>query len=412
MKTPSLMTVALIILLTMLVALPWLLADAFAPLRPSPLAETVTVYSITEAAFLTRDAQLEMSATSVIYTLPPLDDEPLPGDPDYTPPAISAQSASNRGLDDYNVRISLQSTATMVSAISSEPLERYSCPSPTTLMFGLFPPNIAFNVLGWNTDFDNVTYFLIEDEPNKPQVWLRVPDLTRIEFSENYLELPSFACRTYTARGTLQSTVVSPDESSPNPGTPTIPLPRIATATAPPPVPIQLTITDTDAEQQVLDSVPQLLSPQISITPDGIEIRGFVDLPGPLGTTIRGDLVIFGQLVQDGTDLRMELSSVSVAGRDITETEDGQIVENTINNWLSSLLIRRDVESFSLDDGMLVIHALERQTSAFPTSQPTQTATIIPEIIGTSSNTTPVSPTQQQYTATLRLVTATPRGGG
>lgn len=383
------------------------MATLFAPLRPPVFEETATMYFVTESAYLTREAALELSATSEMMTLPPEDLEPMPGDPDYTPPPSITPLSSSSGLSEVRL-IQLRVTESTVTGISSRPLERHSCPSPSAHISGQFPPNQAFRVLGWNVDLDNITYLLIEDDPTKPQVWLRIPDLTVVQTSHNYLDTPTIACRTYVLQtsqtlGPVTATV----SNAPNgtAATAAIPLPQIASATPPAPTSLRLEITEQDAVQQVLESVPELHNPEIEIHPEYIEIRGNIDLPGPLGTTIKGDVVINAELVQEDADLRVAIRSVSVAGRDITNTDDARQVENTINNWLNTLLIRRDVQSFEMREALLIINVLERQFSVFP-ELPEQTeesnaTTIIPSaspivtitlLVSTVTSTQPTTP--------------------
>jgi hypothetical protein len=400
-----------------LAVFPWIVANLNSPLLPSVFEETATIYFVTESAYLTREAALELSATSEMMILPSDDDEPMPGDPDYTPPSTSTPMSSSGASE--TLLVQLRVTPSTFTGISSRPLERYSCPSPAAHISGQFPPNHVFSILGWNVDLDNVTYLLIEDEPSQPQVWLRIPDLTSIEMSSNYLETPAITCRTYIAQITqspeqITATMTVTMESIT--ATATIPLPRIASATPPPPVLARLEITEQDAIQQVMESVPELRDPVIEISPDGLEIQGYINLPGPLGTTIRGDVVINAELVQEDTKLRVAIQSVTVAGRNITNTEDGQQVENTINNWLNILLVRRDLQSFELLDGLLIIDVLERQFSEFPQSaeqndEPTN------EMVATPSSTTvltlvvsTVTPSQPTTPLPMWTQTASPTG--
>ncbi|MAS33633.1 MAG: hypothetical protein CL610_06490 [Anaerolineaceae bacterium] len=367
MKRSSVLWIVGIVLLLVLALLPWLISAAFAPLRPAIFEETVTVYSVTEGAFLTREAALELSATSEMITLPPEELEPLPGDPDYTPPASWTPASFSQQTGVQLVQLSVtQATMTGISAL---PLDRHSCPSPYAHISGPFPPNQAFLVLGWNVDLDGVVYLLIEDDQKERQVWLQIPDLTAVTLSGNYLETPAITCRTYIIETSetpeLAATPVVP-ETGDAAAAATIPLPRIASATPPPPIAVRLEITEQDAIQQVQDSVPELRDPQIEISPEGLQIHGYIDLPGPLGTTLQGDVAITAELVQQDSDLRVNITSVTVAGQDLTGTEDGQQVENTINNWFNRLFIRRDLQGFELQDGLLLIDVLERQYSEFP----------------------------------------------
>lgn len=430
MKRPTRLWIGSIVLLLGLTLLPWILAVQFGPLRPIVFEETATLYFVTENAYFTREAALELSATSEMMTFPPEDLEPLPGDFDYTPPPSQTliSSSGDRGTRLVQFRIE-QSIAV---GISLTPLERYNCPLSSSHISGLFPPNQEFQILGWNVDLDNVTYLLISDNPDELQIWLRVPDLSVIDTSVNYLETPTIACRTYTTRATSITELPATVEVATNGSasiTATLPLPQILSATPPPPVPVHLEITEEDAIQQVQDSVPELHNPQIEITPQNLDIQGYIDLPGPLGTTIKGDLIINADIVQEDTDLRVVVRSVTVAGRDITNTEDGQRVESTINNWVRELLVRRDVQSFEMLDGLLIIEVLERQFSIFPelpeiteqseypidiiapTETPTPSPTLTPTLIITTATMAP-EPTQLPIWTQTPSATRTASNGG
>lgn len=361
-----------ILLLALMTLFPWIIGSLYAPLRPSVLEETATAYFVTESIYFTREAELELSATSQMITLPPEDYEPLPGDPDYTPPASSYSRHSDFLL------VQVYATQVLFTGVSSLPLERFSCPSPSALIGGQFPPNQQFTAIGWNVDLDNITYLLIRDEPSLQQIWLRIPDLTAVQLSGNYLDLPAITCRTQVIYATPSHEQATAAVSDGTLSTPTIPPPRIASATPPPPEQVRLEITEQDAIQQVQESVPELSDPQIEFSPDNLQIRGNIDLPGPLGTTIQGNMDIIADLVQEDVDLRVVLRSVTVAGRDITNTPDGRQVENTINHWLDSLLIRRDLQTFEMLDGVLILEVLERQFSEFVAPQPTEEETSTP----------------------------------
>jgi hypothetical protein len=388
MKQPKGCWIGGVVVLIVLAAFPWLIANLYAPLRPPVFEETATMYFVTESALFTREAERELNATSIMITLPPEDLEPMPGDPDYTPPPSRDPGASSH--DSEVVLVQMQTTRVPLTGSSALPLERYSCPSPSAQINGQFPPNQVFVVLGWNVDLDNVTYLLIEDEPAKRQVWLRIPDLTVVRMSDNYLNTPAITCRTYVAETPTFGLVTATPDGIDVPATSvtsSVPLPRIATVTLPPPVQRLIEITEAEAVQQIKESVPELKDPEIELSPEGAIIRGSLDLPGPLGTTIVGAVLINTELVQVDGELQAAVSLITVAGRDITGTEDGKVVESAINAWLKGLLIRRDLRAFELRDGVLLLDVLERQFSEFPelsqatadalteTARPTQTFT-------------------------------------
>lgn len=420
--------------LLVILIVPVAIGAAFMPLIPPHLGATVTAYFPTEAAYQTAEVIAEFRATSVTELLP-MDD--FGNEPTIAPAdligTITSQAATIEGMNSALTpaqpvsyrRVLLQATSDLLIATSAPPnttvvtgsasadLPLYSCPSADSAQVGTLPTGTTFNVLGYGVDFlaaDEAIYLLIDHRSPTEQVWVR-HDETIITLSTPYRDVftRGLSCGSDPAR---------------DPATGAIPLPAIATATLPPPVSEQIIITEQEAQTQIAANVAELREPVITINADGnIIINGVIDLPLPLGATLAGQVEIVGQLVQENTDLRMDVSRVVVAGRDITGDPEGQQVENAINGWLTQLLVQRDVTAFAVDEDVIVVQTMRYfgarpevsasvETTPTTSSTPINTPTLVfATIVATPTNTLVVrvaSPIPVVTSVPLTVSTATP----
>ena len=186
---------------------------------------------------------------------------------------------------------------------------------------------------------------------------------------------------TFTPTG-LASTVAPPATSTavasvtgtlPTP-TATIKLPLIKTATPPPPQAKHIDLTDAEASVQVQKANPDIQSLQVFFTPDGVKITGSVQVAAPLGQTVSAGLEIVGQFVLIDGKLQLKVASVKVNGGDAPDRVAQ--AESFVNNWLIDYLVRRQVQAFKTEQGVLRLDVLEYQTSKFPTPMATLDGTI------------------------------------
>ncbi len=432
-----------IVLLLIAVLLPWIIASTAAPLQPPELAETVTAYFPTEFAYLTQDALLEFSATSVMSTLPPeFEDEngdedasagtfllvSAPAQVDSNSLTVTALAQTIEALEGGVAPLELTMTAQMatiaalqnpdvspssglivadddapLTGTATAPINLYTCPSDSAQQTETLTVGAVFPIYGYSIDFmsdDEAVYFLIAHHSVTDQRWVKF-DERSITLSADYTTVfdRGLACGSAPSIGGTRLEITPP---------------IIATATDLPPVLETLIVTEADAQAQLTRDVPELREPTIDITSDNIVITGIIDLQLPLGARLAGDVTIIGALVQDGTALRFEVESVVAAGRDVTNDEEGQQVENAVNQWLVQLLIARDVISFTQTDDTLTVGTL-RYFSARPTLNASDVPTITPQV-GTVVPTRPltvVTATPINTTATplpIRNATATPEG--
>lgn len=384
-KTRSCTTVLAVVFLVVLALIPWAINASSAPLRPPELEQTALLYATTEVYYTTRQAAEERAATSIFETLPP----------------------ENNGSGQLGVATSTPKTEsgdfpTKISGISPDELSLYRCPFPSDLLGDRLPANQKFTVLGWNIDADGNNYFLIEDDPTRNQVWIQYgPTVVIVQpynFDPRHPELlfpKGSGCRTWTTNALALATP-SPALISLSP-TPTISLPTIKTATPLPPEQVRVELTEEDAAAQIEEDIPDLNNPKVHFSPDGIQITGDVKLSTVLGN-ISGEVEIVGQLETRNKKLFMNITSLTARGKDYTDKDERRQVEDAVNNWLAKLLIRREVQSFELQEGLLIINVLERQESILPTLP----ATLAEEVIS-------VSPTPTIPLPEARPITITPR---
>jgi hypothetical protein len=426
----------MITVLIALVVVPWLLVSAFNPLQPPELAETVTAYYPTEHTFLTQDVQREFDAPSVMSTLPPEEfDDPLPPEGESIAQQVSYVAQDNPAgtlaalqstidalttpaVDPVQMTMtSLQATInSLQSGVQPTPtapvqgdaplygtannnLELYRCPDSDQVREGSIVTGTRFPILAYSIDFNSANedvYFLTEHRSGDDQVW--------VKFSERAIGLER-DYRDVFQRGLTcgSAPVITRLEITP---------PGIATTTPLPPVVEVMTVTQDEAREQISRDVPQLRNPNISIVPEKILITGLIDITLPLGVRLDGDVLIEGELVQEGTSLRVNVTSIIAAGRDETGGDAREQVENAINQWLVQLLVQRDVLSFSQTEGVLSIVTL-RYFSARPTANPSEiapmTATPAEPTVSRALIVATATP-DMRMTVTLRVATATPQG--
>ncbi len=166
--------------------------------------------------------------------------------------------------------------------------------------------------------------------------------------------------------------------------TATIKLPMIETATPPPPKAKHIDLTDAEASAQVQKANPDIQNLQVFFTPDGFKITGSVLVDAPLGQKISAGLEIVGQFVLVGGKLQVKVTSVKANGSDLPDRVAQ--AESFVNSWLIDYLVRRQVQAFKTDAGVLSLDVLEYQTSNFPTLMPTPTADVTVTTTGTLSN--------------------------
>jgi len=163
--------------------------------------------------------------------------------------------------------------------------------------------------------------------------------------------------------------------------TATIKLPVIKSATPPPPQAKHIDLTDADASLQVQKANPDIQGLQVFFTPAGVKITGSVQVAAPLGQTVSAGLEIIGQFVLTGGKLQLKVESVKVNGGDAPDRIAQ--AESFVNSWLSDYLVRRQVQAFKTEQGVLRLDVLEYQASNFPT--PMSTATLNGTITATST---------------------------
>lgn len=382
--------IALVLSLVGVGVLPWGIDLVFEPLRPPALAETPWAYQPTEAAFATREAEIERSATSSFTILPVEDDSfPVTETPMQERIAVPEQ---------------------IFGAVTQD-VPIFSCPYPSDQTDALWPAGQPFMVHGWNIDLDDVVYLLIEDDPAKPQMWIQLgPDVT-LSF-ENYRLTFGRAsgCRTWASAASTPEGAPSEETPAISSGpTATIPLPMIRTATPLPPQQVRIEVTEEEATEQLAEESPDIKEPTVYFTPDEVRITGEVEISTPIGG-IDGDLEIKGTLALEEGKLYFHTTSLTARGRDYTDKEESDDVEYLVNAWLAELMVRRSGQSFELRDGLLIIDAFEYQESALPTPRPELTPTAIDDVEGQEPLASDSSLTPIPLPA-ARSVTVTPGPG-
>jgi len=353
----SLKITSVMIILLALGLLPWGISVAFDPLRPAELVETPQAYQPTENAFATREAEREQAATSS-FTILPAEDEVA-----FAPTGTAALPESGSDVPDRIIG----------SVVENVPV--FSCPASSQQMERVWPLGHPFTVLGWGSDLDGLIYLLIEDDLTRPQVWLQLGDEVVLSYADYRLVYgPATACRPWTGgpRATPTPTdSAPPSASSP---TPTIPLPIIRTATPEPPTAIRLELDDAEATRQLAEEVPDIKDPSVHFTPGEVQITGEVEISTPIGG-IDGDLEIRGTLELVEGKLYFHTSSLIARGRDYTDKEEAETVEHLMDAWLAKLLVRRMAQSVDVQEGLLVVEAMEYHDSVLPTPRPTTSPT-------------------------------------
>jgi hypothetical protein len=249
-----------------------------------------------------------------------------------------------------------------------------------------------------------VLYLLAEDNPAAAQVWLRVPDVSVLVLSADYNNTPQITCRPFDTGAT--PAVVTPRATF-DPDNP--PIPVAITATPEPLVPAQLLLTNEDAQLQLTEIVPELRNPVVVISEENITITGDVDIPLRLGLHLTGALNLVSVLEivenEEGVQkLYMDVTSVTVSGRDYTGKDEETDIELAMNNWFTNLLRGREVVQFVQSENSLVIDVMQpadypeataEATEAIdsgPTATPTVTPTLIIRTLdaGTQTSRTPL----------------------
>lgn len=375
--------------LALLALIPVWVSAGFGELQPPDLPVTATVYLPTQSAYETRTAREEIEATSQFEVLPTEDYGAYHGG--------QAQFISNR----HALGTPITPTPIPVNGSSALALQTYRCNYESDATGESLAPNTTFSVLGWNIDIDDQVYFLIEDDPTRAQVWVKA-DVEVVIFADYRAVFPQpVACRTW---------VLAPTASGAEGGTPSdIPLPRIFTATPPPPVPTDITYTNAEASALIAEDVPDLKNPSVLFSPEGVIVLAQVEGTGPLGIRVVGNLMVNGTLEIEEGKLVMRVSSVKLNDGDITDTDDGRRVETGVNNWLRGLMVRREVLSYTLEEGLLTVKALVYSESRFPNAAtPTATETPLPETID-GATLTPTIPIPAVRSVTFTPVAAPKR---
>lgn len=383
-KTFSWGIITLVLSLVGIGVLPWGIEYLFEPLRPPALVETPLAYQPTEAAFATREAEIERAATSS-FTILPLEDDGFP-----------ATATPTQG------RIAVPE---QIFGTVAQDAPIFRCPYPSDQTDALWPAGQPFLVHGWNIDLDDTVYLLIKDDPTRPQVWIQLgPDVT-LSFEDYRLTFGrASGCRTWASDPSTPATASATDaDMTPSEPTATIPLPAIRTATPLPPQQVRIEVTEEEATEQLAEESPDIKEPTVYFTPDEVRITGEVEISTPIGG-IDGDLEIKGTLALEEGKLTFHTTSLTARGRDYTDKEESEDVEYLVNAWLSELMVRRFGQSFELQDGLLIINAIEYQESTLPTPWPEETPAE-PE-----SDTPDSSPTPIPLPA-ARSVTMTPGPG-
>lgn len=396
MQRRSILLMILFIFFVILLLIPIIIENSGAELVPQEFGVTATLYVATEDAQRTREYEIERSATSIIITIP-VDDEPLPGDPDYTPPAGDGYNPN--GTIRF-VQYEPTLPVTSITIVASRDFEIYSCPDSSAATATLIEAGETFEIIGWSTDDLGVTYLLTDQSVDTMQTWIRIINLDELLTAAQLATLPTVDCVVEAASEAQASPTFDPD----NP-----PLPMAITAT-PVWITAQIVITNESAVDQFAELISEIENPDVSITEELITITGVIDIQMPLGGTIQGDVVIEGNLEpyenERGLDkLRFDITSLTVSGRNYTDTPEEQEVEFTIDNWLTDILVGRDVTSFEQNEGEIFIDVLQP-----PDIELTAEVT---EDISMSDVTVTVNPNQVEPTSTpipIRTATLAPRG--
>lgn len=401
MKTRAYLLLTISLFLFLVALIPVFIWNSDANIVPPEFGVTASLYVETESAKNTQDYIAESSATSVIITIP-FDEDPLPGDPDYTPPA-SGYNPNGR-----LVLVNDIAPNNELRGSSNVALEIYSCPADEYSTGEQLAERESFNVRGRAYDENNVLYLLISDDPVNGQAWVRVPNLGELILTGDYNNVPQIACREAPLddQPQISNVLTTPDSANGNVESP--PIPQAITATNVSTVPVTITIDSEIAREQVAEFVPELDSPEVTITEDEIRITGFIDISIIGGITIQGDVEILGNLVPSLSELgknKLEIDVISliVAGQDYTDREEELRVEIVVNNWLQTLLREREVVDFTQTEDLIEINAVE--PPGFSEAEPTMTGTM-PAISPT------VTPDLVYSTATIdpntELLTLTP----
>ena|GEM_PF-6354089 len=367
--------------------IPLWIGGGFGVLQPPQLAETSTAYYPSQSAYETRSAIEDIEATSIFEVLPSEE----PG---------ASNGARFITVSNNNVGEATATPFTLLTGSSAFDLQTYTCNFESDATGEVLPANTNFTVLGWNIGVNDEVYFLIEDDPAILQLWV-LADVS-VVLSGDYKTTYPFAisCRTWVITPQPDANTTPGASASEESGTP-IPLPQIVTATPLPPEPVKLEYNNQQASILIAEDVPDLKNPSVLFTPEGVTVLAQVVGTGPLGITVVGNLMITGTLEIVDAKLVMNVSAVKLNDGDITDTDDGRRAETGVNNWLHSMMIRREVLSYTLGDGLLTIDALEYSESRFP---PSPTPSLTPQILTTDGLTVTPSIIPPQ----VRSITFTP----
>lgn len=123
-------------------------------------------------------------------------------------------------------------------------------------------------------------------------------------------------------------------------------------------MPVATAVTDLLTEQMITDQLMQdtgdlgISDMIVRLTPDGI--AGFGSVAGLFGRT--QNVETSGQFIVENESLKVNIVSITLGGRDVTEQFSGQL-EETVNSSLYRLLPQKYVQSFELGFGEVTVQS-------------------------------------------------------
>ncbi|MEP7287158.1 MAG: hypothetical protein ABI947_15495 [Chloroflexota bacterium] len=141
--------------------------------------------------------------------------------------------------------------------------------------------------------------------------------------------------------------------SSPDASVPTQVLRPTRSGTLPPG---GIPITEEDATTLANTKIPILKDVTVSFSTDLVHVSGMIEVQLPLLNKVSRRLVVEGQIeVRNGIPY-FNITSLAVAGVDISGTGIADQVQNALNTWLQNTLITQKIKSVIVDDGTLTIY--------------------------------------------------------
>jgi hypothetical protein len=417
-RTTSVLTLAIIVLLFFIASLPWWISRNNAPLQPQELAATATAYIALEATFERERDIARMEATSIIIY-----NTPTPQD-GVSKPDVSYRLA--RAQVDMTETLSASATATILlpRAITATPVALVDTilllteESATELLIGyddsireatvvftesgvvisghtvvqlpiLGDQLVPFEITGTleirddklylnviqltanNTDYtERDERAVVEGIINRWLLDLMFGRLARsFVLSEGNLLINISERPTPTLESPYVTETAQVIASLP---TPTWTLPRALTATPngeSTDEPGVITYSDNTASQEIQQRNPDWRDLTVEFNDDGsVAITGSFPAQQVMGRTIYANITAIGHLQRVDETLQLQIDEVSVNGILLPIEDVTDRIENAINPWLAMISGEQPFGDFRIAAGLLEL--LIAQTTPEVTSSP------------------------------------------